>query len=272
VTVWKAPDSISPSRMSAFLQCPLQFRMESIQKMEGGTSAAAVAGTTIHAALELLMALPGPERTPEALKQFTEDCLKAVKETEDYKSLDEEALKKFGFDATVRRVAPRAFDVIDIPATHVAGIELHLEVDFEGWILRGIIDLLASAEDDLRGLRVLDWKSGRTPSERYQAKALLGIDFYSVMTKHHFGVIPKEVALLYLDSRTTISRSPTERSIRATENKIRAVRHTIESCCEQDSFKPAPSKLCDWCVCQPYCPAHGGNEKDLPVEADIGRA
>lgn len=266
--MWQAPDSISPSRMGTFLQCPLRFRMESIQKMPSETGAAAVAGTTVHAALELLMELPGPERTAEALHGFVETCLIAVRETEDYQSLDEDDLRKFGFDATVRRVTPRAFDMLDIKGLPVSGVELRLEVDFEGWILRGIIDLTTGEGADMR---ILDWKSGRTPSERYQDKAMLGIDFYAVMAKHHFGEIPAEVALLYLSDRTTISRDPSERSVRATENKIRAVREAVEKACAQDSFKPSPSKLCDWCPCKPYCPAHGGNEDDLPVEADKGR-
>lgn len=266
---WKMPDSISPSRMSGFLQCPLQFRMESMQKLPGDTGAAAVAGTTVHAALELLMNLPGPERTQEALHDFVETCLIAVYETEDYLSLTEDALTKFGFDATVRRVAPRAFDMVDLVEAPVTGVELRLEVDFEGWILRGIMDLVTGEGD---GLKVLDWKSGRTPSERYQSKAMLGIDFYSVMATRYFGRIPQEVSLLYLSDRTTISREPTERSVRATENKIRAVRVAIERACEKDAFKPAVSKLCDYCLCKPYCPAHGGNEDDLPVDADVGRA
>ena len=266
---WQAPDSISPSRMSTFLQCPLRFRMESIQKMAGDTGAAAVAGTTVHAALELLMELPGPERTRETLHGFIETCLIAVRETEDYQSLPEEDLKKFGFDATVRRVAPRAFDMLDIPEVPVTGVELRLEVDFEGWILRGIMDLVTGQDD---GLKVLDWKSGRTPSERFQTKAMLGIDFYSVMATRHFGAIPQEVSLLYLSDRTTISREPSERTVRATENKIRAVRNAIETSCEKDSFKPSVSALCKWCPCEAYCPAHGGNENDLPVDAEIGRA
>jgi putative RecB family exonuclease len=267
--MWQAPNSISPSRMSLFLQCPLQFRMTSIQKLPSGTGAAAVAGTTVHAALELLMELPGHLRTPEALSDFVETCLVAVRETDDYQSLTEAELKKFGFDATVRRVAPRAFDMLDVPHIPVSGVELRLEVDFEGWILRGIMDLVTGSGTDLA---VLDWKSGRTPSERYQTKAMMGIDFYAVMATHHFGEIPREVALLYLSDRTTISREPSERTVKATENKIRAVRGAIERACEKDSFEASTSPLCNWCPCQPYCPAHGGNEADLPVSVEIGRA
>ena len=259
---WEAPDSISPSRMGVFLQCPLKFRIETMQKLPTGTGVAAVAGTTIHAALELLMEEVGPDRTPEQLAEYVEVALHAIKLTEDYQSLDDDEIKRFGFDAFVRRVAPRAFDILPLPYMAVKGTELRLEVDLDGWTLRGIIDLLEDVDD---GLVVHDWKSGRAPSERFQAKALLGLDFYSVMASIEFDEIPKVVALQYLDSRQTISREPSERSVRATKSKILAVRDAIGRACDTGSFHPSTSRLCDWCAAKPYCPAHGGDPDTVPV-------
>ena len=259
---WEMPDSISPSRMNVFLQCPFRFRMETMQKLPGGTSAAAVAGTTAHAALELLMEEAPEDRTREMLGQYIEVALIAIRHDKDYQSLTEEELKKFGFDAFVRRVTPRAFDMLDLPAIKVKGTEERLEVDLDGWTLRGIIDLL---EEDDDGLVVHDWKSGRAPSERFQAKALLGLDFYAVMAEIEYDEVPKTVALQYLDSRLTIAKDPTARAVRATKGKILAVRDAISRACDTDSFATSESKLCDWCPCKPYCPAHGGNPDEAPV-------
>ena len=259
---WEVPDSISPSRMNVFLQCPLKFRIESMQKLPTGTGVAAVAGTTVHAALELLMEEPSEKRTREQLGEYVEVALAAVRETEDYQSLDEDELKRFGFDAFVRRVAPRAFDMLDLEAIKVKGTELFLEVDLDGWTLRGIIDLLEDHDD---GLVVHDWKSGRAPSERFQAKALLGLDFYSVMASIEFDEIPQKVALQYLDSRLTIAKDPTARSVRAMKGKILAVRDAIARACEQDSFSTSTSKLCDWCAAQPFCSEFGGDPESVPV-------
>ena len=257
---WEMPNSISPSRMGVFLQCPLRFRIESMQKLPSRTGAAAVAGTCIHAALEMLMALPNEERTPEALTPLVEAALAAIKEIDDYKELTPDELKDF--DAKVRRVSPRAFELISPRDMKVAGIELRLEVDLDGWILRGIIDLLEDFDDDLV---VHDWKSGRAPSERFQAKALLGLDFYAVMASIEFERIPASVDLLYVAERKIIEKFPTERSVRATKGKILAVRDAIGRACDNDSFQPSPSKLCDWCGAKPYCPAHGGDPDTVPV-------
>ena len=246
--------------MAVFLQCPLKFRIETMQKLPTGTSPAAVAGTTVHAALELLMEGPPEQRTHGYLAEYVEVALAAIYETEEYQLLDPDDLAKFGFEAFVRRVAPRAFDLLDLPDIKVAGTEEQIEADLDGWTLRGIIDLLE--EDD--GLIVHDWKSGRAPSERFQQKALLGLDFYAVLSSIHYEQIPKMVALQYLDSRLTISKEPTPRAIRATKGKILAVRDAIERSCDH-GFQTAPSRLCDWCAAQPYCPEFGGDPDSVEV-------
>jgi putative RecB family exonuclease len=261
MSAWEMPDSISPSRMGAFLQCPLRFRIETMQKLPSGTNAAAVAGTCAHAALEAFMALPPEERTLGSLEPLVEAALVDIKLTDEYLSLDEDQLK--GFDAKVRRVTPRALHTIDAPATEVAGLELRLEVDLDGWILRGIIDLLEGGPD---GLTVSDWKTGRTPSEWLQGKAMLGLDFYAVMAQLEFDEIPVEVRLLYIDSYTIIAKQPTERTVKAMKGKILAVRDAIGRACDTDGFRPNPSRLCDWCAAKPYCPQFGGDPDSVPVD------
>jgi putative RecB family exonuclease len=240
---WELPDSISPSRMSLWAQCPLKFRVESMQKLRGGTNAAAVAGTTAHLALEWLMQLDGPERTPEILiDELIPKALAEIRETDDYQSLTEEQLK--GFDAKVKRVTP----------------EMRLEVDLDGWTLRGIIDLLVGSPERLG---VIDWKSGKTPSKQYQGKAAEGIFFYALMILLHLDVIPTKIALAYLDSRTTIAFRPTARSVDQTRTKVLRVRDEIAEACNTGHFATKTSRLCDWCHLKDACPAHGGSEDDI---------
>jgi putative RecB family exonuclease len=255
---WELPDSISPSRMSLWKQCPLKFRVESMQKLRGGTNAAAVAGTTAHLALEWLMQLDGTERTREQLDVFIRDALSFIKGQDDYRSLTEEQLK--GFDAKVKRVTPRLFDMIDVPNVKVHSTELRFEVELDGWILRGIIDLMLGSEERLY---VWDHKSGKTPSKQYQGKAMEGIEFYAVAVELIHGVIPAKIALGYLDSRTTITARPSERSVAATKGKILRVRDEIAKACDTGHFATKTSRLCDWCDLKAVCPAHGGSEDDI---------
>src|SRR5262245_46206640 len=57
--------ALSPSRASAFKQCPLLYRFRAIDRLPEPTSAAQLRGSVVHAALEQLYALPAADRRPE---------------------------------------------------------------------------------------------------------------------------------------------------------------------------------------------------------------
>ncbi len=60
------PTTLSPSKISAFKHCPLQFRFSVIDRLPEPPSPAASKGTLVHRALELLMVRPPADRTPAA--------------------------------------------------------------------------------------------------------------------------------------------------------------------------------------------------------------
>ena len=64
----RLPTGISPSSMDLYHQCPRRFE---IQKIDGGrepAGRAALMGTLVHRALELLMQMPAEERTLDAAR------------------------------------------------------------------------------------------------------------------------------------------------------------------------------------------------------------
>src|SRR5437870_13539351 len=60
------PTTLSPSKISAFKHCPLQFRFSVIDRLPEPPSPAASKGTLVHRALELLMVRPPEGRTVDA--------------------------------------------------------------------------------------------------------------------------------------------------------------------------------------------------------------
>lgn len=250
--------------MSTFLKCPLSYFFQYYCDVERKQTAATLAGTTVHSALEELMKLPAGERTPEACSALTETALAEVVESEDYLALEPDKTKDFS--ASVRRGSARFFDMVDPNEVKVRGTETRLEVEYEGSLLVGIIDLFVDGED---GLEIWDHKNGRSPSERFQRQYLEGVQFYSLMVSMEFGEMPTHAKLLYLQDRLTISVEPTERSVRATGNKIRAVLSAIDRACETDHFHPKTSALCSWCDFKPHCPAWGGSPDDVPVRVEM---
>ena len=56
--------SLSPSRASDFLTCPLLYRFRVIDRLPERPSPAATRGTVVHSVLERLFDLPAGDRTP----------------------------------------------------------------------------------------------------------------------------------------------------------------------------------------------------------------
>ncbi|HEX4699011.1 MAG TPA: PD-(D/E)XK nuclease family protein, partial [Actinomycetes bacterium] len=60
----RAPASLSPSRASDFMNCPLLYRFRVVDRLPERPSPAATRGTVVHAVLERLFELPAAERVP----------------------------------------------------------------------------------------------------------------------------------------------------------------------------------------------------------------
>src|SRR3954470_18581316 len=70
--------SLSPSRASDFMACPLLYRFRVIDKLPERPSPAAVRGTVVHAALERLFDLPAAQRSLEAAGELIEPAWLSV--------------------------------------------------------------------------------------------------------------------------------------------------------------------------------------------------
>ncbi|MGW2948165.1 RecB family exonuclease, partial [Streptomyces sp. NPDC001226] len=64
------PGSLSPSRASDFMQCPLLYRFRVIDRLPEKPSEAATRGTLVHAVLERLFDVPAGERTAPRAKSL----------------------------------------------------------------------------------------------------------------------------------------------------------------------------------------------------------
>jgi len=137
------------------------------------------------------------------------------------------------------------------------GLELLLDAEIDGVHLRGIIDRL---ELDADGeLIVTDYKTGSAPATQYERKRLSGVHIYSLLCEQLLGRRPRRVQLLYLRSPVAIITEPSDRSTRGTRRTLDAVWQAVERACDREDFRPQPSRLCDWCSFQAYCPSFGGD-------------
>ena len=262
--------ALSPSRAADFKQCPLLFRFRTIDKLEGPPSPAAARGTLVHAVLEHLFELPAAQRTPDAATALLEPRWRALVEerpelatmVEDHDELTEES-----WLAGARTLVESWFELEDPTCLEPAARELYVETEVDGLTLRGYVDRLDIAPDG--AMRVVDYKTGRSPGEAFESKALFQMKFYALVLWRLHGEVPRLLQLVYLGNGEVVRYAPDERDLLAVERNVRAIWDAVVRAARTGDWRPRVSRLCDWCDFREYCPEFGGTPPPLPDDAGI---
>lgn len=261
--------ALSPSRAGDFMSCPLLYRFRTLDRLPEPLSPDAVRGTLVHKVLEDLFDLPAERRTPSQASAMLEPTWAALVEREpDLATMLEtpDGPEAAAWFASCRDVLDRYFTLEDPSRLEPAERELYVETLLESkLLLRGFVDRLDVAPDG--ALRIVDYKSGRSPGEMFEAKALFQMRFYALVIWRSRGVIPAMLQLVYLGNGEVLRYVPDEADLRATERKVEAVWQAIRRAEELGDWRPNRGRLCDWCAHQAICPAFGGTPPPLPARS-----
>ena len=160
----------------------------------------------------------------------------------------------------------RYFDLEDPRRLEPAERELYVEALLESrLLLRGFVDRIDVAPDGR--IRITDYKSGRSPAEGFEAKALFQMKFYALVVWRLRGIVPSMLQLIYLGNGEIVRYEPDEQDLLATERKVEALWRAITLAQATGDWRPSPSRLCDWCSFHQYCPTKGGTVPPLPEPA-----
>lgn len=259
--------SLSPSRASDFLTCPLLYRFRHVDRLPETFSPDALRGTVVHKVLELLFDLEAGERTPERSAALLAPAWEQIlaERPEIGEQLEADGLDQEAWMATCRTVLARYFSLEDPQRLEPAERELYVEtVTGSRLLLRGFVDRLDVAPDGR--LRVVDYKTGKAPRPGYEAKALFQMKFYALVLWRTRGVVPAVLQLVYLGSGEVIRYEPDEADLLACERKVEAVWEAITAARASGSWQPRRSPLCGWCDHQALCPEYGGTPPPLPAD------
>lgn len=267
VAVAERRAALSPSRINDFKQCPLLFRFRAIDRLPEPPSSAATRGTLVHAVLEHLFDLPARERTASAAHALLEpQWLELCGREPEVAELFADAGELEQWLASARALLETYFSLEDPRRLEPAEREALCEVELESGVrLRGIVDRLDVAPSG--AVRVVDYKTGRSPAEQFTASALFQMRFYALVVWRLRGIVPRRLQLMYLGDGQVITYDPDEQSLLATERTVEAVWAAIRSATVQGDFRPRPSRLCGWCAHQSLCPEFGGTPPEWPLDA-----
>jgi putative RecB family exonuclease len=259
-----AGPSLSPSRAGDFLTCPLLYRFRVIDRLPEPPSPAAVRGTLVHAVLERLFDAPAAGRTPAAARSLMGPEWSRLLEAEpELAGLFDDDAERAAWLGEVSTMLDRYFTLEDPRRIEPAYRELNVEaVLASGLRLRGYIDRLDVAPGG--DMRIVDYKTGGSPPEEFEARALFQMRFYALTLWRAQGRVPKLLQLIYLGNGEIVRYEPDEADLLATERKIEALWRAIERARVNRDWRPRPGRICEWCAHQAICPAFGGTPPPVP--------
>jgi putative RecB family exonuclease len=266
--------SLSPSRALDFKTCALLYRFRVIDKLPEPPSLDAARGTIVHGILEKLFDLPAADRTvarasalaePEWRELLESDPELAAMVDEGRAECADGSAGLVALLASTRELLASYFSLEDPTRLEPAEREVLVEATLPSGVrLKGFVDRLdRSPAGDLR---VVDYKTGKSPHESFEGKALFQLRFYALTLWRSTGVLPRLLRLYYLRNREVIDYSPDERDLDGLERQLEALAVAIGKARESGDWRHKPSKLCDWCSFHALCPEFGGTPPPLPAE------
>ncbi|WP_240945664.1 PD-(D/E)XK nuclease family protein [Rhodococcus sp. HNM0569] len=283
---------MSPSRAKDFTQCALLYRFRAVDRLPEPVSRAQVRGTLVHAVLEALFALPAQERVPARAHALAVDVWQRIVAedaavAECVPPAEHEGMLRDAhtlLDTYFTLEDPTAVDAAlcemlvetEIPAQslRVAGIEPGAASEVTRHLptvpLRGIVDRLDVSPTG--EVRVVDYKTGRAPSERAESAALFQLEFYAAMLARTRGTVPSELRLMYLGSGTVLTYRPDAERLARVERTLAAMWSAIVDTGATGAYEPSPSRMCRWCSHRALCPAFGGTPPPYPGRPAGGEA
>lgn len=263
--------SLSPSRASDFMTCPLLYRFRVVDRLPEPPSPAAARGTLVHAVLERLFDEPASGRTPAAARTLLAPQWERLTTAEpQLTELFEDEAQRLAWLDEAAGMLDRYFTLEDPTRIEPSHREMSVRTLLaSGLTLRGYIDRLDIAPTG--EIRIVDYKTGTAPREEYEARALFQMKFYAVVLWRTLGTVPRMLQLIYLGNAEIVRYAPDEADLLATERKINALWQAIDRAKTSGDWRPRQSKLCEWCAFQALCPVYGGTPPPLPdpEQADV---
>lgn len=141
--------------------------------------------------------------------------------------------------------------------------EQRVEIELaDGTPLRGFIDRIDVAPNGM--VRVVDYKTGKSPREFTEAKALFQMKFYALVIMRMRSVVPSQLKLMYLGDKKSLTYTPDEEELIRFERMLSAIWKAILEAGQSGDFRPKRTKLCGWCDHQALCPEFGGTPPVYP--------
>jgi putative RecB family exonuclease len=270
---------LSPSAAGLWAQCPRRWWYRYVDKLpEPPPGEPAVLGTFVHEILELLLAQPAGERTPQQARVLAREVWERFVTTEDWLALGLDDRAALRFRQRAWSTLEAYYSCEDPAEVEPVAQELSVEVELDGVPFRGFIDLVAAdprtrVGDGPPAIVVTDYKTGRPPeknkpwSAEQEVERLWQPQWYAAALAELGEHEPVRARLLYftaLDARrgpgfdaltAELAVEVTEESTAVARAELRRRWDAINDAVERGQAEATPGPLCGWCPFVAVCEA-----------------
>ena len=263
------PAALSASSSREYLQCPLKYRYSQVDRLPQPPTVATIRGTLVHAVLERLFDLEPVERSwDQASALLAPQWERLSQKNPNYQPVIERDSSVADLFAESNNLLGTYFALENpqylAPAARESFVEARLP---SGLLLRGIVDRIDAAPDGR--LRVVDYKTGKSPAARFVDEALFQMRFY-VLLLQATGRSPARLQLLYLKDGRVLTLDPVPEDIARFEHELQVIWNRIHADATAGTFAPKQTPLCNWCPFHSGCPLFGGQVPEAKQE-DLDR-
>jgi putative RecB family exonuclease len=233
--------SLSYTQISRYLQCPLSYKLQYIDRLKPKERYYLSFGDVIHQCAEYFFKVPvPPPPTLEKLLQFYEghwisEGYESPMQEQQYKSYGRQLLRDFWKINSANFRMPLA-------------VEYQFWVNIEGIPLTGKIDRVDRMPD---GVSIIDYKTNQQPFSEQHLEQDLQLTFYQMAVENAWKLPVKRLTLYHLRSNIPFScdgRKP-ERL-----DEARRIVLKVADGISQKEFPATENQYCDFCDFPQHCP------------------
>lgn len=267
-------EPLSPSRLSAFEKCQLQFRYKYIDKLPEPPSLAAFRGNVVHTVLEQLLTLPSGERSLDAAFDLVDAAIDANLEAQPQAvSVIDPTLpdltatpnpeKVREFRGQVSDLVSRYFNLENPADVSVLALERYVKADpIAGVQIHGYIDRLD--RNPAGETVVVDYKTGKAPRPQYEEQYWPQLMLYALVLRS-LGERVSELKLHFLGGEPrTIRRRIEDADLESASHALRYQVTRLQRAVNTRDFSTKRGPLCNYCNFQAYCPEFAGTTLPPP--------
>lgn len=248
VTVAAVPETLSPSSIRTFSDCPQKWKLSYIDKIKEPPKWHLHLGNFVHEVLEHLYRLPADQRSVEAVRAVARERWDATGWESKVGMLAEKKGPVTQFMHEAFEAISNLWEIEDPSETVLDHMEKRVQVAVDGVAMLGFIDRLQIQD----GTAVIsDYKTGKIPDPKFpentEANKFFQLLAYALMLEALEGTPTSKVELLYLNQKVRHPLEVTPARLAVARGKIVETREAIDTSAASGDFHCNVTKLCDWC-------------------------